>query len=435
MSGGVQLPTARELSTDVKPLVRIGFLILFLGFGSVLLWAGTAEVNSAATASGVVAPFSGRQSVQHLEGGIIREILVRNGSRVQAGDVLVRLDDTRSRASFDLLNNRYLNALATQTRLVAERAQEDHLTFPQPLEDPRYFSITDAQTTLFESRRSAFKGEVELYDERIKELRREIVGTREQKIAAEQQVGIVKEELAMVKPMVDLGYARRTRLLQLESRLVETLGNIGRYSADIARIEQQIQQVKASQSQLMRDHLQSINTELRDVQSEISDLNERLRSAEDILVRSDIKAPRNGTVTNMQFTTVGGVIPPGAQVLEIVPADDRLVIEARVSPNDIDVVSAGLPVNIRVTSFSQRWFAPVKGTVTDVSPDRLTDSEGRSYFQAMVEIDAESLAEHEGMILSPGMPAQLEIVTGARTILAYLFSPITTSFDRAFREQ
>ena len=147
----------------------------------------------------------------------------------------------------------------------------------------------------------------------------------------------------MVKPMVDLGYARRTRLLQLESRLVETLGNIGRYSADIARIEQQIQQVKASQSQLMRDHLQSINTELRDVQSEISDLNERLRSAEDILVRSDIKAPRNGTVTNMQFTTVGGVIPPGAQVLEIVPADDRLVIEARVSPNDIDVVSAGLP--------------------------------------------------------------------------------------------
>jgi len=152
-------------------------------------------------------------------------------------------------------------------------------------------------------------------------------------------------------------------------------------------------------------------------------------------VRSDIKAPRNGTVTNMQFTTEGGVIPPGAQVLEIVPVDDRLVIEARVSPNDIDVVAAGLPVNIRVTAFSQRWFAPVKGTVTDVSPDRLTDSEGRSYFQAMVEIDSESLAEHEGMILSPGMPAQMEIVTGSRTVLAYLFSPITTSFDRAFREQ
>lgn len=137
----------------------------------------------------------------------------------------------------------------------------------------------------------------------------------------------------------------------------------------------------------------------------------------------------------MQFTTVGGVIPPGAQVLEIVPLDDRLVIEARVSPNDIDVVSVGLGVNIRVTAFSQRWFAPVKGVVTDVSPDRLTDSEGRSYFQAMVEIDADSLAEHEGMILSPGMPAQLEIVTGSRTILAYLFSPITTSFERAFREQ
>lgn len=432
---GVQLPTARELETDVRPLVRIGLLILILGVGSVLLWAATARINSAATASGVVAPFSGRQSVQHLEGGIIREILVRNGARVQGGDVLIRLDDTRARASFDLLNNRYLNALATQARLLAERGGKDRVQFPSPLYDPKYAGIVESQETLFQSRMNAFRGELDLYDERIKELRREIIGTQEQKTASEQQVGIVKEELAMVKPMVDLGYARRTRLLQLESRLVEILGNIGRFSADIARIEQQIQQVKSSQAQLTRDNLQTINTELRDIQGEISDLNERLRSAEDILVRSDIKAPRSGTVTNLQFSTVGGVIPPGAQVLEIVPQDDKLVIEARVSPNDIDVVHEGLEVNIRVTAFSQRWFAPVKGIVSDVSPDRLTDPEGRPYFQAMIEIDSESLAEHEGMILSPGMAAQLEIVTGARTILAYLFAPITDSFDRAFREQ
>ena len=432
---GVELPTARELETDVRPLVRIGLLILILGVGSVFLWAATARINSAATASGVVAPFSGRQSVQHLEGGIIRDILVRNGARVQGGDVLIRLDDTRARASFDLLNNRYLNALATQARLIAERGGKDRIQFPAPLYDPKYAGIVESQETLFQSRMNAFRGELDLYDERIKELRREIIGTREQKTAAEQQVGIVKEELAMVKPMVDLGYARRTRLLQLESRLVEVLGNIGRFSADIARIEQQIQQVKSSQAQLTRDNLQTINTELRDIQGEISDLNERLRSAEDILVRSDIKAPRSGTVTNLQFSTVGGVIPPGAQVLEIVPQDDKLVIEARVSPNDIDVVHEGLEVNIRVTAFSQRWFAPVKGVVADVSPDRLTDPEGRPYFQAMIEIDSESLAEHEGMILSPGMAAQLEIVTGARTILAYLFAPITDSFDRAFREQ
>lgn len=432
---GVELPTARELETDVRPLVRIGLLILILGVGSVFLWAATARINSAATASGVVAPFSGRQSVQHLEGGIIRDILVRNGARVQGGDVLIRLDDTRARASYDLLNNRYLNALATQARLIAERGGKDRIQFPAPLYDPKYAGIVDSQETLFQSRINAFRGELDLYDERIKELRREIIGTQEQKTASEQQVGIVKEELAMVKPMVDLGYARRTRLLQLESRLVEVLGNIGRFSADIARIEQQIQQVKSSQAQLTRDNLQTINTELRDIQGEISDLNERLRSAEDILVRSDIKAPRSGTVTNLQFSTVGGVIPPGAQVLEIVPQDDKLVIEARVSPNDIDVVHEGLEVNIRVTAFSQRWFAPVKGVVADVSPDRLTDPEGRPYFQAMIEIDSESLAEHEGMILSPGMAAQLEIVTGARTILAYLFAPITDSFDRAFREQ
>lgn len=432
---GVQLPTVRDLETDVRPLVRIGLLILILGVGSVFLWAATARINSAATASGVVAPFSGRQTVQHLEGGIIREILVRNGARVQGGDVLIRLDDTRARASYDLLNNRYLNALATQARLIAERDGRDRIHFPAALDDSRYAGIVEAQRALFQSRVNAFRGELDLYDERIKELRREIIGTGEQKTAAEQQVGIVKEELAMVKPMVDLGYARRTRLLQLESRLVEILGNIGRFSADIARIEQQIQQVKSSQAQLRRDNLQTINTELRDIQGEISDLNERLRSAEDILVRSNIRAPRSGTVTNLQFSTVGGVIPPGAQVLEIVPQDDKLVIEARVSPNDIDVVHEGLGVNIRVTAFSQRWFAPVKGVVSEVSPDRLTDPEGRPYFQAMIEIDSQSLAEHQGMILSPGMAAQLEIVTGARTILAYLFAPITDSFERAFREQ
>ena len=272
---GVELPTARELETDVRPLVRIGLLILILGVGSVFLWAATARINSAATASGVVAPFSGRQSVQHLEGGIIRDILVRNGARVQGGDVLIRLDDTRARASFDLLNNRYLNALATQARLIAERGGKDRIQFPAPLYDPKYAGIVESQETLFQSRMNAFRGELELYDERIKELRREIIGTQEQKTASEQQVGIVKEELAMVKPMVDLGYARRTRLLQLESRLVEVLGNIGRFSADIARIEQQIQQVKSSQAQLTRDNLQTINTELRDIQGEISDLKSR----------------------------------------------------------------------------------------------------------------------------------------------------------------
>ncbi|AUG54277.1 HlyD family type I secretion periplasmic adaptor subunit [Thalassospira marina] len=432
---GVELPSVRTLDTDVKPLVRIGLLILILGFGSVFLWAATARINSAAIASGVVAPFSGRQTVQHLEGGIIRKILVRNGARVVAGQTLIELDDTRARASYDLLYKRHLNALATQARLNAERQGLDHVAWPADLNPSQHKDLVVAQQDLFESRTNAFRGELQLYDERIKELRNEISATTEQKIASQQQVGIVKEELAMVKPMVEKGYARRTRLLQLESRLVDNLGNIGRYSADISRIEQQIQQVRASQAQLKRDHLETVNTELRDVQADLSDLTERLRSAEDVLARSKIIAPSEGTVTDLKFTTVGGVIPPGAPILEIVPHDDQLVIEGRISPNDIDVVSPGLLVNIRVTAFSQRWFAPVKGEVVDVSPDRLTDGDGRPYFRAMVEIDAESLAEHEGMILSPGMAAQLEIVTGARTILAYLFEPITDSFQRAFREE
>ncbi|MDP2698897.1 HlyD family type I secretion periplasmic adaptor subunit [Thalassospira sp.] len=432
---GVQLPETRVLDTDVRPLVRLGLLILIIGFGSIFVWAATARVNSAATATGVVAPFSGRQTIQHLEGGIIRAVLVRNGARVTANESLILLDETRASATYELLSKRHLNAIATQARLMAERNGDDMLQLPAILDDPLHRDIVTAQTELFQSRTKAFHGELALYDEQIKEQRREIIGIREQKTAAEQQVGIVKEELAMVKPMVDLGYERRTRLLSLESRLVEVLGNIGRFASDIARTEQQIQQVRAGQAQLLRDHLQQINTELRDIQAELSDLTERLRSARDVLDRSVIRAPREGTVTNLQFTTVGGVIPPGAQILDIIPFDDRLVIEGRISPNDIDVVVPGLSVNIRITAFSQRWFAPVKGVVMDVSPDRLTDPDGRAYFQAMVEIDAENLAEHEGMALYPGMAAQLEIVTGARTILSYLFAPITESFDRAFREQ
>lgn len=434
--GALQMPTPRPLVTEIRPLLIWCAVIVVLGFGSVVAWAGLAKVNSAALASGVLAPYSGRQTVQHLEGGIIKEILVRNGSVVAAGDVLLRLDDTRTRATYELLRSRYLTALANQARLEAERDGRTAVAWPEPLAVPEGAPLITAQQRIFDARREAFLGEADLIDRRIQELRREIDGINEQKRAARQRVEIIREQLGIVQPLVAEGYARRTRLLALEGELVDVLGTIGRFSADQARAEEQIGQLRSSKVQLERDRLSQVTAELREMQGELSDLQERLRSAADVLARTEIVAPRAGIVTGQNFTTVGGVIPAGAPILDIVPSGDELIIEARISPDDIDVVHPGLPVNIRLTALSQRWVAPLPGVVNEVSPDRLSDPDGRSYYQAVVKIDGESLRLQDmENALYPGMAAQLEIVTGERTVLSYIFSPVVESLRRAFREQ
>jgi HlyD family type I secretion membrane fusion protein len=425
------------LETNIRGPITAGIALIFLGMGGVLLWAGFAEVSSATIASGVVAPTGGRKTVQHLEGGIVRDILVRDGDRVQAGEVLIRLDKTRAMATVDVLESRYATALAQEARLVAERDQLDTVPYPARINAHREGAkIIEAQNRVFRARRASLVGQTNILRKRTDELRKEIGGLEEEREAAYSQFQIIQEEIDGVRPLVEKGYARKPRLLALERGSAEIEGRIGRLTADIARAEQQINEIELSIGQLSTEKLNQVVDELRTVQQELSELTERLRAAQDVLKRHDIQAPLSGTITGLQFHTPGSVIAAGGKVMEIVPDGEELVILARIKPEDIDSVSEGLPVRFRLTALSRRVSPTFYGQVDYVSPDQIIDPQtSRAYFDARIGITPESAAEAGPDQLRAGTPAEVEIITGSRTVLDYVLTPFTRALERGLREQ
>ncbi len=425
------------LETGIKGPITAGLLLILVGMGGVVLWSAFAEVSSATIASGVVAPTGGRKTVQHLEGGIVREILVRNGDRVQQGEVLLRLDKTRAMATVDVLESRYATALAQEARLVAERDGLRTVPYPARISQHRDGAkIIEAQNRVFRARRASLVGQTDILGKRTDELQKEIGGLTEEREAAYSQFQIIQEEIDGVRPLVEQGYARKPRLLALERGSAEIEGRIGRLTADIARAEQQINEIELSIRQLSTEKLNQVVDELRTVQQEISELTERLRAAQDVLRRHDIQAPMSGTVTGLLFQTPGSVIAAGGVVLEIVPDGEDLVILARIKPEDIDSVSVGLPVRFRLTALSRRVSPTFNGQVDYVSPDQIVDPQtSRAYFDARIGITPESAAEAGPEQLRAGTPAEVEIITGSRTVLDYVLTPFTRAMERGLREQ
>ncbi len=419
--------------------VVAGLLIIalfFVGFGT---WAALAPLESAAIAPGVVTVDTKRKTVQHLEGGIVGEILVQDGDRVNAGQVLIRLDETQPRATLDLLRGRQMAASALEARLVAERDGRQEIAFRDWLlaerDDPKVAEIIDAQVSIFNGRRTALFGQVAILNQRILQYAEQIRGLRGQIAAENKQLKLLKGEIATFRELVEEGLATKSRLLELQRRAAEIEGDRSQNRAQIAAARQSIAEVRLRITELQADMISEVVQEIRDVQSELFDLAERIRAAEDVLRRTEIRAPQDGTIVGLQVHTPGGVIPPGAKLLDIVPRDDELVIEARVDPKDIDVVHPGLRAKARLTAFNQRSLAAVDGEVISVSADHLTDERtGQSYYLARVAFTDDLAEALDGASLYPGMRAEVMIVTGERTALDYLLKPLTRSLNRALRE-
>lgn len=419
--------------------IFFGFVILIFFVGGFLVWASVAPLDSAAVAGGTVIVDTNRKTVQHLEGGIIGEILVRDGDQVEAGQVVVRLDDTQPSASLELLKGRQTAALALEARLIAERDDRREIEFSDALMDDldTYETIeaVAGQTNLFNARREALFGQVDILNQRIAQTEKEIVGLEGEIAAATRQLELIGEEIADVSTLVSQGLARRPRLLELERQAADIEGERSRNVAAVARARNQIGEAELRIQELHKQRTNEVLEQLRDVQTELYDVAERISAARDVLARTEIRAPLSGRIVGLAVHTAGGVIGSGEPLMDIVPKDDRLIVEARVSPMDIDVVERDLPAQVRFTAFSQRSFAPLDGVVTQVSADVITDpATGELYYKVRVEISEDIPLALDGGSLYPGMPAEVMIVTGERTALDYILKPLEASVNRAFRE-
>ncbi|MCB2081855.1 MAG: HlyD family type I secretion periplasmic adaptor subunit [Rickettsiales bacterium] len=441
ISGPVDTQSDDILEATRGP-VRFGVLLFLFVFVFIGGMSAVAPIDTAAVAHGRVVLEKNRKVIQHLEGGIVSEILVREGDEVLAGQSLVRLNDISAKARLDILTSQLRVARATEGRLLAERDNQAAISFHQGLmeskDNPEVAQVIDAQQRLFVSRRKALIGQINVLKQRIAQLNDEISGLQAQEVAAGKQLTLISAEVSDVEKLVDKGLAQKPRLLALQRQSAELEGLKGELQARIARAEQNIAENEMQMINLQNQNLSDVLAQLRETQAQIADLEERIRAAEDVFSRIVITAPQSGVVQNLKVHTVGGVVSPGQPVMEIVPTDDKLVVEARVRPQDIDVVHAGLPARMRLLAFKMRKVPVVDGEVTQISPDINVDTvTGDQFYKALVEVDGktlDNLKELEGLELKAGMPVDVLIVTGRKTPLRYLFDPLVNFVGMAFHE-
>ena len=385
-------------------------------------------------------PSSSRKTIQHLEGGIIREILVADGDVVHAGQTLISLEDTKARAEAESLQGQLWDATAREARLQAEQRGDQRVSFPAELAtarnaNPSLAAVLAGQQSIFETRRQVFQSQAAVNRDRRAQVEKEIEGLTAQQSAASKRIEIVREEADTVSMLVNKGLERRPRLLSLQREMADIEGRRGEIVAQISRAEQVINKSQATLIKLENDRQSEIAQSLREVQSQIFQIRERLQAADDQLARTAVKAPEDGVVTDLRIHTPGGVVGAGAPLLDLVPRQDRLVVTARVRPEDIDVVRPGLSADVNLLPYNQRRVPRLKGIVTRVSADRLLDKRtDQPYYATKIRVEDPRVTEIDGIRIIPGMPAQVFIKTGRGTVALYALKPLLDSFNNAFHE-
>ena len=410
--------------------------IFFGGFGS---WAVTAPLNSAVVAQGVVKVEGNRKSVQHLEGGIVKELRVRDGSEVKAGDVLIVLDDSQAKAEYDVYTQQYFVLRATEVRLLSELAGRDLVMPPELVAhdgNPMVQDIWLGQVKQFESRRAAIEGQRSVIREKINQLQSQIVGAEGQAKSYTDQLTSVRSEAASVAPLVEKNLLPRPRLLQLERTAFNLEGQIADAKASIAKFKQAQGEQELQIAQLDNDRMADITKELRETQARLLEVIPKRTNAEVVLGRMEIRSPYTGQVVGLTVFSKGAVIQRGEKIMDIVPDSERLTIEAQVPVEDISEVRPDMKAEVHLTAYKQRIVPVVPGIVTQVSADRLIDQKTNNpYFVALVTLDEGELRKLPQVKLYPGMPATVMIPTEARTAFDYFVGPLVMSFKKAFRQK
>lgn len=408
-------------------------LALALGFLlAALLWAALAELNAGAIAPGEVIPAGRVRTVQHLEGGIIRQIAVAEGDAVAANQLLLKLDDTEARAALAIAETELAAQEALVARLTAER---DGKPFVAPAGSAEVPSVA-AQARLFESRRQMLARELSGLQARVADARREYASWEARSKPLKELQANAEEESRLNQRLYEQNFISRPRLLQLKSQHADMAARLSENGAEMARAQQRITETEMAIAKLKNDWANTVLEDLRRASDAAAAAAERVKVGRDRLLRTAVTAPQAGMVNGLRHTTVGGVISPGGTILDIVPEAEALVVEARIGADDIDVVSPGLEARVRLTAYKARSHVSLKGTVTQVSGSTFREDGGRGlpFYRARIEIGADELKKVERSLLVPGMLAEVEIVSGKRSALRYLFDPVLESTNRAFKE-
>ncbi|GAT75970.1 alkaline protease secretion protein AprE [Ehrlichia ruminantium] len=431
-----------------------GFIVILLFFGVFGIWAAVAPLDGSVVAQGEVISSSEKQIVQHLEGGIIEKILVKEGEFVEKNQPIIYLHNTTAQANLDIIKERMLDMLATEARLTAIKYNYNHIKFPNSINNLSNKEIRDQiiknQQQLFESHQKNISGQINILQQRTKQLHQELSGLSAQLTSATTQHQLINEELAAKKSLLADGYISKPYIIALERQYAESQGKIGQIESAIASVNQKIGENKLEIINITNNVQNKISIELKDTISAIADLKERMKTAQDVLDRTVIRSPQSGIITGLKYHTEGGVIPPGAPITNVVPSNDNLIVDAKIQTRNIEeILSAqtkevnmvsyenykGLKAKVRLSAYNIRKVGLANGIVTQVSADALTEANGMRYYKIQVIIPKEQSKKLKNLRLYPGMPAEVFIITQSRTLLNYLFTPITSTFEKAFNER
>jgi HlyD family secretion protein len=425
---------------SIKRHLIVGLSVVILLAGGLGGWASTAQISGALIAPGSIVVESNVKKVQHPTGGVVGELRAHDGDVVKAGDVVVRLDDTVTKASLAIVTKNLDGLWARAARLEAEQRGLDKLTFPPMLtsraKDPEVAAIMASETKLFDVRVNGRAGQKSQLRERIVQLNEEIAGLAAQEKAKDQEIELVEKELTGVRDLYDKHLVQLSRLTTLERDRARLAGERAQYIASRAQAKGKITETELQIIQVDKDVVSDVSKDLRETNDKIGEFVERKVTAEDQLRRVDIRAPQAGMVLQSSVHTVGGVITAGDAIMLIVPQSDDLLVEAKVNPQDIDKLQLGQKTLLRLSAFNQRTTPELNGVVTRVSPDTTIDQRtGQSYYTIRVSMPADEIARLGDVKLIPGMPVEAFVQTGDRTLLSYLIKPLSDQLMRAFREK
>lgn len=452
-----QLPTNREidvtpqgpatidgeaheaLPTSDKGYRKLGYAILVIALGGFVLWSVTASLAVAVVAPGNVSMESFKRTVQHLEGGIVKELLVEDGDKVEAGEPLVILSDTQVRSQLEIAQSQYFINRAMEVRLLAEQQEADALEMPEELmsvDNERIQQVTAVQQSLFVARRESLQGTLSAMDQQIVQMQEQIDGLESRIRVNNQRINSLRSEAEDFRSLYREGLGDNQRLRELERQVLQYEGDNAEFQANIAQLRSQISENRMQKETTIQEFQAEVGEQLRDAQSQIAQAEEQITSLTDQVNRTVIHAPVSGTIVGRQVHTIGAVVRPGDPIMEVVPSNDGFVVEARVPTRDIDNLYIGQLAEIRFSAFNQRLTNIIDGEIIHLSADSFEDeATGQRYYKARIRVTEEGQQDMtEQMQLLSGMPAEVMIRTGERTFASYIAKPVTDMLARAIRE-